>query len=67
MSSIGIMWLGFGVSGSITIKMSEAQSVQFMRGVAGVMCLRALIGLGLWVLVGFLVGLGTNGCYGKIG
>lgn len=38
-----------------------------MLGGAGVMCLRAWIGLGLWMLVGFVVGLGIGGCYGRIG
>jgi hypothetical protein len=67
MESMGLMLIIVRVFGSLTMEMSGVQSVQFMRGVGGVMCLMAWIGLGLWVLVGFVVGLGTGGCCGRIG
>ena len=55
------------MSGSITIEVSGVQSVQFTLGEGGVMYQMILIGLGLWVLVGFVVGLGTVGFCGGIG
>jgi hypothetical protein len=53
-------------AGSITIGMSGVQSVQFTRGVDGAMCLLVLIGVGLWMLAGWLVKRGIGGCCGGI-
>jgi hypothetical protein len=47
MGSMGLMLIIVRVFGSLTMEMSGVQSVQFMRGVGGVMCLMAWIGLGL--------------------
>jgi hypothetical protein len=47
MGSMGLMSISVRVFGSLTMGMSRVQSVQFMRGVAGVMGLRVWIGLGL--------------------
>jgi hypothetical protein len=47
MGGMGLTLIIAKVYGGLTMKMSGVQSVQFMRGVGGVMCLRVLIGLGL--------------------
>jgi len=58
------------MSGNLTIKMNEVQSVHCMGGVVGVICLKKL-GVGfeptLLKLVGLRLGLVIVGCCGKIG